>query len=109
MTGIAIEYFVRPGPINGSQAHGAGFTGGVDLTAFQLKAVEVLAGIPDGYYLGMSCGVVGGSDPVIASPHYLISFHHNTAKGPPFITFHSLSGKGNGLHHEFFFPRHKLK
>ena len=53
-----IVNFGRPGPVNSAQAHGAGFTGGVQFATFQLKMTERITGIPYRYYFCMRCRIV---------------------------------------------------
>ena len=54
----------HPGPVDGPEAHRAGFTRGVDDAAVQVEGAQGAAGRPDGIDLGVGRGIVVEGDAV---------------------------------------------
>ncbi len=87
------------GPVDGSKAHGAGFTGGENLAAAQIKGAEAFAGIANGADFPMSRGVVGCNDTIPALAHNLVVFDDNGAERSPVACFDAQAGQFNRTPH----------
>ena len=63
-TGIAKPDAIDVRPVDGGQAHGAGFAAGVDFRALEAEDAELLAGSADGADFAVGGGVVVAGDAV---------------------------------------------
>jgi hypothetical protein len=59
LSGVSVKHPVGSRPVYGTQAHGARFTGCVQVATVELKAVEVSAGIAYRFHFGVGGEVVG--------------------------------------------------
>ena len=98
--GIAVENPARPGPLNGPQAHGAGFATSVEVAAIELEGAQLLAGFADGIDFGVAGGVVGAGDLVEAAGDDCAVFHHHRAEGAAVPGLHFINRQANGFAHE---------
>lgn len=96
---IAKINFVDVRPIDRSETHGAGFAGGIEITAPQFEAAKFLARLPDREHLGVRCGIVRCSD-LIGSLRYDDAFfdddgaERSTASGTDIVD-RELNGAGH--------------
>src|SRR5690242_12155009 len=60
--GVSVKDSSKTRPVNGGEAHGAGFATGVEIAVVELKGFEAFAGFANGDDLGVGGWVVGGGD-----------------------------------------------
>ena len=83
LAGVCVVDPVDAGPVDGPEAHGTGFTRGVDDAAVQVEGVQGAAGRPDGIDLGVGRGIVVEGDAVGPGGDDSPSFTMTAPKGPP--------------------------
>src|SRR5690606_2346692 len=88
---------IGTGPINGTQAHGAGFATAIDRATQELVIADRVACITDGDHLGMCGGIVGREHFVVALPDHPAVLYDHTAERAAFTTQHTGTGQGDGL------------
>ena len=86
-------------PVDGAEAHGAWFAGGVDGAAFELEGMYFLAGGSYGRDFGMSCRVVVGRDSVDAGSYHFSVAHDDGSEGAAAIGY-VVDAQVDGLLHE---------
>src|SRR5690606_34790513 len=91
LSGIGIEHPRWPRPVNGSHTHGAGLTRGIYFAIFQLKRLEAVTCIADGYDFRMGGWVICASHTVEPFPYHFSILYNYTAKGAAVACLHSLS------------------
>lgn len=72
---------VGPGPINGSEAHGAGFAACIEDATIKLMGLQVGTCITYCLHLGMCRGIVCGNHPIESSTYDFAVFDDHAAKG----------------------------
>ena len=98
---VAVENAPDARPIDGGEAHGAGFATGVDGAARQAEILHPLAGSTNGTHLGMGCRVIVSRDTVHSCGHNFVLPHNDGTERSAAIP-HILDAQVNGLLHESF-------
>jgi len=89
----------RASPVDGAEAHGAGFAGGVEITMIELEGFEALASFADGDDFGVGGGVVGGSNAIDAGGDECAVLGDDRGKGPAAVA-DVFESESDGLAHE---------
>lgn len=95
-SGVGVDDAFDARPVGGSQAHGAGFAGGVEGAAGDVKMPCCLAGGADGVDFGVGGGVVAADDAVIAFAEDFAVAHDKRAKGAAGTAFAALPRECDG-------------
>ena len=99
---VGIVNLVQTGPIDGSQAHGAGFTGCVDFASAQVESAQLGSGCSDGADFGMGGWVALGGYLVHAGGDDFAVAGDDGSEGTAPIGY-VVNGKFDGFSHQFFF------
>ena len=78
---VAVDNAVDASPIDGAEAHGAGFARAIDGGAAEGEGVLLGAGLAYGHHFGVGGGVVVEGDAVFACGYNLSIAHYHSAKG----------------------------
>lgn len=88
-------------PVERGEAHGAGFAGGVNVAAGELKVVERAAGLAYGDHLGVGRGVECGGDLVGSAGDDFTVADDDAAEGAAEALRDVFCGEADGFAHEF--------
>lgn len=104
LTGVCVIDPVDAGSVDSPEAHGAGFTRGVDDAAVQVEGVQGAAGRPNGIDLGVGRGIVVEGDAVGSGGDDFPILHDDGPERttPACDTFY---GQQDSLAHERFVRR----
>ena len=100
VAGVGVDEAVEPCPVDGGEAHRAGFATGVDGRPLQAEIGETGAGAADGDDFGMGGRVAGCRDLVTAFADDDPVFHHHRAERAAGAAVHPLSGEFDGTGEE---------
>ena len=87
------------GPIDGSEAHGAGFARGVDGAAREVERAQLATGLTDGVHLSVCCWVVVDGYAVTAACDDGSVLHDDGSEGTTSST-HTRIGQLDGFAHK---------
>ena len=97
--GGSVENARGPSPVDGAEAHGAGFAGGVEVAMIELEGFETLASFADSDDFGVRGGVIGGGDPVGPGGDERAILGDDRGKGSAAVA-DVFKSEGDGLAHE---------
>lgn len=95
--GVEVSREARP--IDGAEAHGAGFAAGVELAAGELEIAERVTGSADGGDFGVRGGIVGGRDEIDSGGEDAGVLYNDGAEGTAAAGVHVVDGKLDSLAH----------
>ncbi len=87
----AEEDFIDVGPVDGGEAHGAGFGGGVDGAALEVDEAELFAGEANGVDFSVGGDVGGVPDDVVSGDNEFIVFNDGGRRG--FVLWRGRGGR----------------
>src|SRR5271165_1534835 len=97
---IAEVNFVNPGPVDCTQAHGAGFAGSVEIAASKFEAAKPLAGLANRQHFSVRGGIVRGRDLIYTFGYDLAFLHDDTTERPTAPGTDVFEGELYGAGHE---------
>lgn len=101
VAGIRIKDPVGSRPVDGAEAHGAGFAAGVDVTAGELEGAQAAAGIANGDHFGVGGRVVGRGHAVGATADDLSVLDDHTTERPTLVGGGTVPGERDRFLHEW--------
>jgi len=90
-------------PVDGTEAHGAGFARSVQFAIHQLKIAQFTAGLPDRYHFRMSRGIVRKGHTICALAYNRCVLNHDRPKWSTTAALNGIDCELDSAHHELVF------